>query len=73
MRLTFSAKPSTPIPNIQLTPTPYRITGPAMVNIFTPIPKTWPRSGIPLREHYGISKAGDGYKAPAPPNFTSFW
>ncbi len=45
-----------------------------MVNIFTPIPKTLAFGAeFHCGSSYGISKAGDGYKGLAPPNFTSFW
>ena len=56
-------------PNAQLAKIPYRITGPAMVNILQPIPNTcpsfWYSTAGAVTE---LAKPVMGTKAPAPPH-----
>lgn len=62
-----------PIPNIQLTPTPYRITGPANGKyLYTDTENLAFGAEFHCGSSYGISKAGDGYKGSGSAEFYQF-
>ena len=62
------------MPRIQLVKIPYRITGPAMVKIFAPTPKTWPSFLYSMAgAATELANPVIGTRAPAPPKVTSLW